>query len=459
MTPNTPALATERPSDRESSGSMTERRPRRTSVLVTMPASLGGEPDQDERELRGPLDDDFERLYADHFAVVWSVLGAMGIHGAQREDVAQEVWTLVYRKRARLRPDASPRAWVAALARGVVLRHRRTRARRDRKHRAVAIAGPRQVAPPSDRVDAGRTVDSLLADMNPEQRLAYVLVHGHGLSAPEVASVTGAPLNTIYSRLRLAKRWVARVADSAVDEERALQRRLAAADENGGSRDRVWTGLAGSLSLTGASASGLGSGAKVLAAMLLLGVPALGAARVMTDALVGPPTPERVTVRPPPQPEAVAPTATRHAAFDARAQVVPTSADASARGRGFLPAKKVTHKRSRRGARTKAVESARTKREDAPAQTVPTLGAEVDLLNRARAELRRGAPNAALALVDEHASKYGDGALADVREATRIEAICAAGDATSARESARDFASTRADSPAVEAVRRTCPTR
>ncbi|HXU60160.1 MAG TPA: sigma factor-like helix-turn-helix DNA-binding protein, partial [Polyangia bacterium] len=52
---------------------------------------------------------------------------------------------------------------------------------------------------------AARFVDAFLRDLNEDQRDVFVLAELEQLSAPEIVSVLGVPLNTVYSRLRLAR--------------------------------------------------------------------------------------------------------------------------------------------------------------------------------------------------------------------------------------------------------------
>jgi len=53
--------------------------------------------------------------------------------------------------------------------------------------------------------EAARLVDRFLERLNENQRDVFVLAELEQLTAPEIATVLGAPLNTVYSRLRLAR--------------------------------------------------------------------------------------------------------------------------------------------------------------------------------------------------------------------------------------------------------------
>jgi len=66
-----------------------------------------------------------------------------------------------------------------------------------------------------DAMRAARLLDALLAELDDAQREVFVLADLHDLSAPEIAEITGANLNTVYSRLRLARQSLAAAAARA----------------------------------------------------------------------------------------------------------------------------------------------------------------------------------------------------------------------------------------------------
>jgi RNA polymerase sigma-70 factor (ECF subfamily) len=147
---------------------------------------------------------DFDALYREHFAFVWRILRRLGVPPAQLEDAAQEVFLVVHRHMDRWDPDM-PRSWLFGIARRVASDTRRGRDRADRKLRALALVGDRSSADPSGRVDAADFVARVLAQMDEEKRMAFVLIDIEGMSAVEAADALGANVNTIYSRLRAAR--------------------------------------------------------------------------------------------------------------------------------------------------------------------------------------------------------------------------------------------------------------
>lgn len=90
------------------------------------------------------------------------------------------------------------------------------------------------------------------------------------------------------------------------------------------------------------------------------------------------------------------------------------------------------------------------------AATAGTLAAELALLGRAQHALRHEEPDAALRHLAEHAQRYPDGELSEEREATRVLALCAAGDREGARRLAARFLREHPTSPLSSRVRNCC---
>jgi RNA polymerase sigma-70 factor (ECF subfamily) len=164
--------------------------------------------------------DRFTALYDAHFAFVWRNLRRLGVAPASLDDAAQDVFLVVHRRLADV-PDGDARVpWLFGVVRRVASDHRRTVARRgaeplDDLQLPAAGGGPVRDL---ERVEAARVVHGLLAELDDDKREVFVLAELEELPAPAIAEAVGAPINTVYSRLRaaraafdkLAARWVAR---------------------------------------------------------------------------------------------------------------------------------------------------------------------------------------------------------------------------------------------------------
>ncbi|MCA9712518.1 MAG: sigma-70 family RNA polymerase sigma factor, partial [Myxococcales bacterium] len=166
----------------------------------------------------------FHRFYREHFGLVWSMVRRFGVPTAQHEDAVQEVWLVAYRRMHTLDPDASAKAWLSSITRRIASRLRRTEHRQRRKLAAIELAADRPGSGAVEARDARRLLDALLSRLDDDQRTALVLAQVHGLTGPELAQSLGIPLNTAYSRLRLARRKVESFADEVgTDEAKILQ--------------------------------------------------------------------------------------------------------------------------------------------------------------------------------------------------------------------------------------------
>jgi hypothetical protein len=88
--------------------------------------------------------------------------------------------------------------------------------------------------------------------------------------------------------------------------------------------------------------------------------------------------------------------------------------------------------------------------------TPPSIQSELELIRGAQKHLHRGEARAALALLAEHGQRFPSGVLAQERDASRVLALCQAGDVTSARAQAERFLQRSPQSPFAERVRASC---
>lgn len=149
---------------------------------------------------------DFAGLYATFHDGLRRTLTCLGVPPAAVDDALQEVFVVVHRRLddpARVR---SLRGWMYGIARRVAWRHHRTASRH--AHKLALVEPP--VEPVSlddllDRREAIAFMQGFLSTLDDDQREVFVLAEIEGLSAPEIATVVEAKLNTVYSRLRLAR--------------------------------------------------------------------------------------------------------------------------------------------------------------------------------------------------------------------------------------------------------------
>ncbi|HWB78505.1 MAG TPA: RNA polymerase sigma factor [Nannocystaceae bacterium] len=151
-------------------------------------------------------DASFDRIYREHVAFVWRLSRSLGVAELAVDDVVHEVF-LVIERRFDQRADAVPvRAWIARIVRNVVMHHHRGRARE--AHRIAQLVPPEAPRGPDDElglVEAAARVQRFLDGLDVARREVFALIEIEGLTAPQVAELTGTKLPTVYTRLRSAR--------------------------------------------------------------------------------------------------------------------------------------------------------------------------------------------------------------------------------------------------------------
>jgi RNA polymerase sigma-70 factor (ECF subfamily) len=150
---------------------------------------------------------DFAAIFEREFSYVWRTLARLGIHEADREDLANEVFFHIYRQLPNADLDRPLRPWIFAFAFRIASSHRRlARNRLERPDELVeAVDGAPSPHDALERREARDLVDAGLAELSLEQRAVFVLHEIDGCDMPEVVAALAIPLNTGYSRLRAAR--------------------------------------------------------------------------------------------------------------------------------------------------------------------------------------------------------------------------------------------------------------
>jgi RNA polymerase sigma-70 factor (ECF subfamily) len=164
-----------------------------------------------------------EAVYRDHHDFVWRSVRRLGLGEGEVDDAVQDVFMVVHRRLSQFEGRSSVRTWLFGIAMRVVKDHRRRGQRAERRVRAYqephAVTGPC----PEDQVAKVRAVellDNFLEVLDPDKRAVFVLADFEGMTAPEIAEILGVKLNTVYSRLRLARKRF----ETVLEEIRSLPR-------------------------------------------------------------------------------------------------------------------------------------------------------------------------------------------------------------------------------------------
>lgn len=159
-----------------------------------------------------PPEGRFTKLYEENFDFVWRSLRMLGVQQEAVDDAAQDVFLVAHRRLDTFEWRSSARTWLFAIAVRVVADYRRSRRRKMRLLDRVMHTPVEPSRTPFDAAVSSERRDALLFaldGLSDEQRAVFVLADIEELSAPEIASALDVKLNTVYSRLRSARKLMA----------------------------------------------------------------------------------------------------------------------------------------------------------------------------------------------------------------------------------------------------------
>jgi RNA polymerase sigma-70 factor (ECF subfamily) len=151
----------------------------------------------------------FAEVYEAFFPFVWRSVRRLGVAPDGVDDVVQEIFVTVHRRLPSFEGRSSVKTWLFGIALRVVREHRRA-LRRKSPHSAAdaeAVAAPDDHSPQerAAKAEAARILHAILDELDEEKREVFVLAELEQMTAPEIAGALGVPMNTVYSRLRVAR--------------------------------------------------------------------------------------------------------------------------------------------------------------------------------------------------------------------------------------------------------------
>jgi len=152
---------------------------------------------------------DLRGLFAMHAAYVWNTLRRLGVSPSDLEDLTHDVFVQVQRHLGDYDASRPVRPWLFGFAFRIVSQYRR---RAHRRHETPGLRGTRDAidpaALPDERLAAEedrRLVLEALEAIDLDRRAVFVLYEIDGVPMDEIARSLGIPVNTAYSRLRVAR--------------------------------------------------------------------------------------------------------------------------------------------------------------------------------------------------------------------------------------------------------------
>jgi RNA polymerase sigma-70 factor (ECF subfamily) len=145
-------------------------------------------------------------VYDRHAPFVFRVLRGLGVGDDRVDDAVQDVFIVVHRRLGEFEARSSLTTWLYGIARRVASQYRRSAAaRREGEADLDQVAGGASPYDDARRAQAARLCQEILDELDDDKREVFVLIELEQMSAPDVAQVLAIPVNTVYSRLRLAR--------------------------------------------------------------------------------------------------------------------------------------------------------------------------------------------------------------------------------------------------------------
>ncbi len=164
----------------------------------------------------------FDAIYEAHFDFVWRSVRRLGVPERQLDDAVQDVFVVVHRRLSGFEGRSSVRTWLFGIALRVARDHRRAISRRGEHEPLVEEPADDRIDPPDEqtaKVQALAVLDRFLARLDEDKRAVFILAELEEMTAPEIAEALSINVNTVYSRLRAARKAF----DDAVKRLRAKE--------------------------------------------------------------------------------------------------------------------------------------------------------------------------------------------------------------------------------------------
>jgi RNA polymerase sigma-70 factor (ECF subfamily) len=142
----------------------------------------------------------FTSLFEEHFDYVCRSLQRLGVREADAEDVAQELFLTVLKSLPESDASRPMKPWLFGFAMRYASNYRRLSWHKGRELDDTPVSPKIH-----DKLAAKRAVLKALDALDMDRRAVLIMHDLEELTAAEIAAELGVPLNTVYSRLRLAR--------------------------------------------------------------------------------------------------------------------------------------------------------------------------------------------------------------------------------------------------------------
>ncbi len=156
-------------------------------------------------------------IFEQYAPFLWRALINLGVPAAEAPDQCQEIMITVHRRLESF-DGTSLRGWLYGICVRVASDYRRSaRVRREILTDALPeAADSADLAESLDRERRARQLLAALSALDESKRAAFVLFEIEELTLAEVSEAVGAPLQTVYSRIKAAREQLRRAFDDGV---------------------------------------------------------------------------------------------------------------------------------------------------------------------------------------------------------------------------------------------------
>jgi RNA polymerase sigma-70 factor (ECF subfamily) len=146
----------------------------------------------------------FEALFRAHYEALCRFATRYVDSVEAAEDLVQEVFFDLWKRRHAWRPEAGPRAFLYGAVRNQGLKHQRWLRVREgvQGHDALAdVAGPQDPARTLQDRESLRTARQLIRELPPRRRSVFLLSRRHGLTYDEIATALDISVKTVETHM------------------------------------------------------------------------------------------------------------------------------------------------------------------------------------------------------------------------------------------------------------------
>ncbi len=163
-----------------------------------------------------------DALYREHHGYVWRNLQRLGVPEPQVADAMHDVFLVVARRLPEFEQRSSIRTWLFAIAFRVAQSFHRDRQRQSRREQP--LDDPDASPAPDAHIDTTIALHQLLGRLDEDKRAVFILAYLEGMTGAEIEAALDLKVQTVYSRLRVAREVIERaLAEAPTHAQRRAQ--------------------------------------------------------------------------------------------------------------------------------------------------------------------------------------------------------------------------------------------